>query len=143
MKERKLLYGDAITGLFLLLLSIVFGLITLQLDPRIVRYPQIVLVILGILSSCLIIKEIRKKDKSVKQFYWINIFKTILLFAVIYIYLTTIDLIGFVTASTLLMIVLMMISNSYWKWYWILTSSLLTAILIYFVFGQIFYVPLP
>lgn len=140
MKKNALL-----EGIILLILSIIFtgeslklrGEEALALSPAL--FPLIISISILILSIILIFKSFRERELLKKRD---NIKPLLLIIGVSFLYLFLLPRLHFIVSSTLYLLSFLFILGER-RWKLILPISLITPLLIYFIFGNLLDVLLP
>ncbi|MEH1740617.1 MAG: tripartite tricarboxylate transporter TctB family protein [Fusobacterium varium] len=151
--EKKMNYKDLGAGIFFLLFSIIIYTQSLKINvtvgdimgPRF--FPQLVSIIMGILSFILIVASFKSEEKSGKIFE--NKLSMIMTLIILLMYAILLEIVGFVilTIFYLFIQILLLLPKEYLrnKKYLVITGfvAIITPIFLYLLFYNVFSIFLP
>ena len=144
-------------GLLMLVLGVVFLLVLIPqgiVEPKKVKYAAlspsyyprfvaIALIALGLAVSVRSLLPRRVGDAAIEQTAHPNaIVRTVIVFGILAIYATVIPYLGFIVASTLVLITMLWLAGER-RWYCLLPIAVLLPVLLYFFFLKVANVPIP
>ena len=139
-------------GIVLMLLSMLFFLLTFQFPKQTLAiapslFPRVISSGLFIAAAILTIQGfwgISKADqrKTVRITFNISLARLMTIIGISFIYTRIIEAAGYVLSTPLFIAVTMLLFREK-RWKWIVTVSVATTVILYFLFRMIFRVPLP
>jgi hypothetical protein len=133
-------YAESVVGLLFGLMSLFFWYLSLSITPSAAQYPQIIIVLLGLISLFVLIRGLVKKEGHREAVEWKRVVPIVILTI---IYVMVFNLLDFRLSTAVYLFVFMSVLRFVWPLWKKITLSIALTLVLYVTFGVLFKVPLP